>query len=239
MADEKDECSFVRCFKRCRIAECPDVSDTRPRRGLFIVLEGLDRSGKTTQAGKIAEALGAESLRFPDRKTAIGQAINAYLNGQIELDPRAAHLLFAANRHEIAATITSILNGGQHVVCDRYSYSGVAYSMQKGLSATFCADAEIGLPAPDLVFYLTLGPDAQTKRAGFGDERFDHVGIQTSIDSNFRAIFASPGVCRCVLVDAEADVVDVFEHIMTEIEDAIRTMGVSSIQTFGRNLTHV
>lgn len=84
-------------------------------RGAFIVLEGLDRSGKTTQTSKLVdriEKLGkpCKLIKFPgtilpgetdiDRTTAIGKMIDAYLRSAEELDDRVIHLLFSANRWE-------------------------------------------------------------------------------------------------------------------------------------------
>jgi len=77
------------------------------QRAPFIVIEGLDRSGKTTQTGKLHENLkdiGVEVklIKFPDRTTPIGQMIDAYLRSTSELDDHAIHLLFSANRWELA-----------------------------------------------------------------------------------------------------------------------------------------
>ena len=74
-------------------------------RGLFVLFEGVDRCGKTTQARRLAEALAAGGeraalMRFPDRETAIGKLIDGFLAQRAELDDRAVHLLFSANRWE-------------------------------------------------------------------------------------------------------------------------------------------
>lgn len=79
-----------------------DRSDSR---GALVVLEGLDRCGKSTQSNKLhkyLEGLGhlAELWRFPDRTTSVGQMISSYLSNQSQLDDRAIHLLFSANRWE-------------------------------------------------------------------------------------------------------------------------------------------
>lgn len=81
-------------------------------RGKFIVLEGLDRSGKTTQVAKLVERLDARLQKFPgelnaefaktDRTTSIGKMIDAYLQSKTDMDDRAIHLLFCANRWECA-----------------------------------------------------------------------------------------------------------------------------------------
>ena len=75
------------------------------KRGAFILLEGLDRSGKSSQCKRLAEALRAggtdvAEFVFPDRTTGIGQMISSYLKQDAELDDKAVHLLFAANRWE-------------------------------------------------------------------------------------------------------------------------------------------
>lgn len=80
-------------------------SNSSESRGALIVLEGLDRSGKTSQSSKMhsfLEGLGfpVESWRFPDRNTSVGQMISSYLANKSQLDDRTIHLLFSANRWE-------------------------------------------------------------------------------------------------------------------------------------------
>lgn len=108
------------------------------KRGAFILFEGVDRCGKTTQCTRLLEflkgSIGAdkvEFMRFPDRTTSIGTTINSYLTNAQEMDDRAIHLLFAANRWEAAANIRKKLAEGVTIVCDRYSYSGVAFTSAK------------------------------------------------------------------------------------------------------------
>lgn len=74
-------------------------------RGALIVLEGLDRSGKTSQSSRLISYLeglshSVESWRFPDRNTGVGQMISSYLTNKSQLDDHAIHLLFSANRWE-------------------------------------------------------------------------------------------------------------------------------------------
>lgn len=81
------------------------VGANNDSRGALVVLEGLDRCGKTTQSGRLLtylEGLGhsAELWRFPDRSTSVGQMISSYLSNQSQLDDHTIHLLFSANRWE-------------------------------------------------------------------------------------------------------------------------------------------
>ena len=110
----------------------------RPNRGAFVVLEGIDRSGKTTQCKLLWQRLiqagiAATCWRFPNRTTATGRIINEYLQqSQMQLDDHAIHLLFSANRWEVAQNLARTLYNGTTVICDRYAYSGVAFSSAKG-----------------------------------------------------------------------------------------------------------
>ena len=106
------------------------------KRGVLVVFEGCDRSGKTTQVTKLVERLNkggqaAVMRRFPDRTTSIGSVINSYLGCKKELEDHVVHLLFSANRWEVERDIVDTLMAGTHVFIDRYAYSGVAFSAAK------------------------------------------------------------------------------------------------------------
>ncbi|XP_031403361.1 thymidylate kinase-like isoform X4 [Punica granatum] len=112
-------------------------------RGALIVLEGLDRSGKTSQSSRLLsylEGLGhsAELWRFPDRTTSVGKMISSYLSNESQLDDHTIHLLFSANRWEKKSLMEEKLKSGTSLIVDRYSYSGVAFSSAKGLDIDWC-----------------------------------------------------------------------------------------------------
>ena len=161
------------------------------KRGSLIVIEGCDRSGKTTQVKKLVDTLDKEGkpakmMRFPDRTTGIGAIINSYLTCSKELDDHAVHLLFSANRWELEQEIMSTLKSGTHVIVDRYVYSGVAYSAAKpGLSLSWCKQPDIGLPRPDLVFFLDVSEAVAIQRDGFGGERYELTDFQRKVRENY------------------------------------------------------
>lgn len=184
------------CDTACTMAS----TNTSPpsRRGAFIVIEGMDRAGKTTQAALLRDRLAAASARpvelikFPDRTTAIGTMIDAYLRSATELDDRAIHLLFSANRWECAARIEAALAQGTTLVCDRYAFSGIAFSAAKPALADqfeWCATPDTGLPAPDVALFLDVAPQTAAARGGYGLERYEREDVQRAV----RAVFARIG----------------------------------------------
>lgn len=92
-------------FRPAMAAINPSSSGENTGRGALIVLEGLDRSGKSSQCAQLAsylesQGVAVEAWRFPDRTTAMGRMISSYLSCQTDLDAAAIHLLFSANRWE-------------------------------------------------------------------------------------------------------------------------------------------
>ena len=164
-------------------------------RGALIVLEGLDRVGKSTLAENLHDHFDrlkkpVRSFRFPDRTTKIGQLIHEILQRKSEpIDNRAVHLLFTANRWEWAKKIRNTIDEGITVILDRYAYSGIAYSAaKKGISIKWCSQMEQGLPRPDLVIYLELGREAQQQRPGFGGECFENSKMQDGVRLQYQQV---------------------------------------------------
>lgn len=164
-------------------------------RGALIVLEGVDRVGKSTLAKKLVDHLEklncpVTHCRFPNRTTPVGQLIDQYLKSSSkQIDDHVLHLLFSANRWELSKRIRAALNEGTSVVVDRYAYSGIAYSSAKsGLPIRWSCETERGLPRPDLVIYLELKRDAQHLRDGFGDERFETEEMQDSVRLQYEQV---------------------------------------------------
>lgn len=106
------------------------------RRGALIVVEGVDRVGKSTHCMKLVKRLNkdkcpAEYCNFPKRDTPVGQLIHQYLTGSSKLDDHVIHLLFSANRWETVKDMREKLIAGTTLIVDRYAFSGVAYSAAK------------------------------------------------------------------------------------------------------------
>ncbi|KAI8613901.1 thymidylate kinase-domain-containing protein [Chytriomyces sp. MP71] len=168
------------------------------RRGALIVVEGVDRSGKSTQCATLVERLNtgasgtpsALAMRFPDRTTDTGRLIDAYLqgHGNAGLDDRTIHLLFAANRAEAMGVLKANLLAGTTVVIDRYAFSGVAYTHAKnapGLDVEWCKSVDAGILKPDLVLFLDIPPKDASLRGEYGSERYEKLGFQEKVRECF------------------------------------------------------
>jgi dTMP kinase len=196
-------------------------------RGLFVTFEGIDRSGKTTQAGLLCEALGDEALgvREPGG-TPAGERVRELLKDpSVELSPEAEALLFAAARSELVAeVILPALSEGKVVVSDRFLDSSLAY--QGGARGLGIEDVERvnhfatrGLK-PDLTFLLDLPPDEAASRAGEND-RFEDEGaeLQEAVGAAYeRLVRADPDRWR--RIDARQAAEDVHEQVLASVKAA-------------------
>ena len=167
-----------------------------PARGAFIVFEGADRAGKSTQCSMLVDHLKSVGIdavlwRFPDRTTAIGKMINSYLTSESDIDDGAVHLLFSANRWEKQDALLAKLAAGTTLVVDRYAYSGVAFTAAKNLPGkdiAWCKAPDAGLPGPDAVFFMHLSAEAAAARGGFGEERYERPAFQVEVLRQFEAL---------------------------------------------------
>lgn len=159
------------------------------KRGLLIVFEGLDRSGKSTQCERLVNNLRDKGLevfhtRFPNRTTPTGKTINDYLSNKTQQEDHTIHLLFSANRWESAREIEDHIKAGTTVVIDRYYYSGCVYSAAKQnptMDLAWCRQPEVGLPRPDLCIFLDISAEAAAQRGGFGSERYEKQDLQARV----------------------------------------------------------
>ncbi|KAM8745214.1 thymidylate kinase [Acanthopagrus schlegelii] len=196
------------------------------KRGALIVLEGVDKAGKTTQCKKLVQALQqsgrpAEMMRFPDRTTTIGQLISAYLENKSDLEDHTVHLLFSANRWELVPLMKRKLEQGISLVVDRYAFSGAAFTSAKpGFCLDWCKKPDVGLPKPDLVMFLQLSPAEAALRGQFGEERYETSVFQRAVQQKFEQLMKDPSV-NWQVIDAAQSVDDVHKDITNHSLNAV------------------
>ncbi|XP_008136957.2 thymidylate kinase isoform X1 [Eptesicus fuscus] len=197
-------------------------------RGALIVLEGVDRAGKSTQSRKLVAALcaaghRAELLRFPERSTEIGRLLSSYLEKKSEVEDHSVHLLFSANRWEQVPLIKEKLSQGITLIVDRYAFSGVAFTNAKeNFSLHWCKQPDVGLPKPDLVVFLHLKLAEAVQRGGFGRERYEDGAFQERALQCYYQLMEDRTL-NWKMIDASKSIEDVHKEICALSEDIIQT----------------
>lgn len=188
--------------------------------GPLIAFEGLDQSGKETQARLLRARLEraghrVEALTFPDDTTRLGQEIRAALGNLRTFPPDVMQLLYIANRHERRETILEWQAAGAIVICDRYLASSIAYGEAQGVDAAWLADTQRLLPQPALTILLDIGPEIALARKQAGRDRYERdLALLARVRASYRRLAAQPG---WVLVDGNRR----REDVEAEITDAV------------------
>lgn len=200
---------------------------------MFVTLEGIDRSGKSTQAALLAEALGPATLllREPGGTDMGERARDMLKDPDLELDPTAELLLFCAARAELCASVVApAMEAGTDVVCDRFIDSTAAYQgagrglgieMVEGLNAV-----AIGESLPDLTLLLRVEPDEAERRgqlrlaagAPDGTDRFEAEGLdfQRRVAAAYEEL-AARHRDRIVVIDAAGEPAEVHGRILAAV----------------------
>jgi dTMP kinase len=197
------------------------------RRGRFIVLEGGEASGKSTQCRLLAEQLGAVAT-FEPGATPVGAELRRILLGTAtrSLDPRAEALLMIADRaHHVAEIVEPALRDGRDVVCDRYTGSTVAYQGRgRGLDEeelrAMSQWAAAGLE-PDLVVLLDVPPEEAARRRLESPDRLEAAGAEfhRRVAEGFRD--QAVGSANWVVVDGVGSVDEVASRVAAAVRDGL------------------
>jgi dTMP kinase len=194
---------------------------------VFITLEGIDRSGKTTQAAMLAEALGTGTLLLREPGgTPAGERMRAMLKDPaLTLDPNAELLLFSAARAQlIGEVIQPALDAGRDVVCDRFSDSTVAYQgVARGMGVERVEqlnDLVVGACVPDLTVLLRIDPGDAFYRQAEIDDRFESEGLefQQRVAGAYDDLAARHPE-RIAVIDAQGSPQEVHDRVMAAVNE--------------------
>ncbi|SJM69358.1 dTMP kinase [Gulosibacter sp. 10] len=208
-------------------------------RGLFIVFEGGDGAGKTTQVGLLAEHLRARGHEILHTRepgsTAVGLELRrAVLHSEDEIAPRAEALIYAADRaNNIATQVRPALAKGVTVLQDRYIDSSVAYQGSgRDLGAEEVRDLSLwateGL-LPDLTVLLDLAPETGRERVARSRGGFDRLesegkAFHDRVREQFRALAAAAPE-RYLVIDASGAPEEIAARIRDRVEGLLEERG--------------
>lgn len=174
---------------------------------MLIAFEGLDQSGKETQARHLRARIEQDGrkvhpLSFPDYETPIGKEIARALAGEREFGPDVMQLMYVANRCEYRPKIEMWLSAGGVVVCDRYRASSIAYGEAQGLDPEWLADIQRYLPPATVTVLLDIDPATAVQRKSAGRDRYERdLSLLARVRESYRRQAAQPD---WVLINAEA-----------------------------------
>lgn len=188
--------------------------------GALIAFEGLDQSGKETQAQTLRDALKASGhrarfLTFPDYGTSIGEEIARALQGERDYRPDVMQLLFIANRYERKPEMDRWLEGGLVLLCDRYLASSIAYGEAQDLDPVWLTDTQKFLPPPHLTIWLDIAPGTAVRRKAADRDRYERdLALLSRVRESYRRQASAPGWVR---IDGERPKDAVAEDIATAV----------------------
>jgi len=146
--------------------------------GALIAFEGLDQSGKQTQAELLRDRLKQDGYKsrvvsFPDYATSIGEEIARALQGEREYGPDVMQLLYVANRYERKPDLQRWLDGGLILVSDRYAASSIAYGEAQGLDPAWLTQMQKFLPPATATILLDIAPETAARRKAVDRDRYE------------------------------------------------------------------
>jgi dTMP kinase len=160
--------------------------------GLIIAFEGLDQSGKQTQAELLRDHLKREGhksrlVSFPDYGTSIGEEIARALSGERDYDADVMQLLYVANRYERRPDLQRWIDGGLILVSDRYAASSIAYGEAQGLDPVWLSEIQKFLPPAWLTIMLDISPETAVQRKALERDRYERdLAMQARVRDSYR-----------------------------------------------------
>jgi dTMP kinase len=199
-------------------------SPLKADRGLLVAFEGLDQSGKQTQADLLRDRLISNGrlvrvLSFPDYQTVIGAEIGRALRGGRDYGADVMQLLYVANRYEFKGEILRAREGGTIVVCDRYLASSIAYGEAQGLEAEWLTDIQKYLPQPDITFLLDIAPEVSARRKTADRDKYERdLSMLGRVRDSYLRQAAQSGWVR---LDASRDKTEIASDVFTSVRSRL------------------
>jgi len=205
-------------------------ADVMVKRGAFICIEGIDASGKTTQARRLVRNLrrkGIDAVYTTEPSIGkIGRLIRHYVLDRKRRVPIAVEaLLFAADRVEHVETeVKSALEKGKVVVCDRYVYSTLAYQGAAGLDLKWIELINRFALVPDLALFLDIPPEIVVQRLKRKKTVMETPENQQRVREVYMKMVKDN---RLILVNGNRPVADVANNVLALVLDFLKRSHMS------------
>ena len=209
------------------------------KQGKFIVIEGIDGSGKSSHARTLTdqitqwqEAKGLPSCiyeREPSEGDPAGRLVRASLTKQIQLQPETLAFLNVASRIEHVHHLNELLQAGHCIVCDRFYPSNMAYNQTASLSMSDIYDLNrvcLETLRPDAIVFMSVSVEESKRRrksdsSRSSEELFETDAFQRAVHDRFIQVFDFLKDKETVrFVDAEAD----YETVQSRLWEAVRPL---------------
>jgi dTMP kinase len=192
--------------------------------GRLIAFEGLDQSGKQTQAELLRDRLKQDGhksrlVSFPDYGTSIGEEIARALQGEREYRPDVMQLLYVANRYERKPDLLRWIDGGLMLVCDRYTASSVAYGEAQGLDGAWLIEMQKFLPAAAATILLDIAPETAARRKAFDRDRYERdLAMLSRVRDSYRRMAQAND---WIVLDGERSKEAIAEDVITAMRSTL------------------
>lgn len=196
-------------------------------RGAFIVLEGGDGAGKTTQAKILCSTLRRKGYKIhltaePSR-SAVGKLIRRTFLEKEKISPEIEALLFAADRYlHLESEVLPALAGGRIVVCDRYMYASFAYQGAQGVDPKWLREINRFAEKPNLAIYLDIPAETSLGRIRRKKSVLENLELQRRVREQYLQLVQAG---ELVLVDATQPTKKVAETIYSLVNVQLRELG--------------
>ncbi|MEM2341185.1 MAG: dTMP kinase [Candidatus Bathyarchaeia archaeon] len=197
------------------------------KRGLLICIEGLDKSGKTTQSRLLVESLrnkGFDAVYTTEPSNGeIGRFIRRYILQRRErVSISVEALLFAADRIDhVEREIKPLLNDGKIVVSDRYVYSSLAYQGAAGLDVEWIKEINKMVPRPDLAIYLEVPIEVIMER--LKKKRVRSVMESLEVQEKVRDVYMNlVKEGKLIMVDGNRPIMEVSQDIQKIVIEKLK-----------------
>ena len=192
------------------------------RKGKIIVIEGIDKAGKTTQAKLLQKKLRSKCVRFdfPDYSTPVGKEIKQFLDGKRGYSDEVKMILLSANRWEKKGEIEKMVSKGTTVIMNRYYQSNLVYGISKGLKLDWLLSLDKGLPKADLVIVIDIRPKTLVSRSKNVVDTFEKdMELIRRVKKNYRIL---ANKFNWSIIDGEKSVDDVHYQVLKIVKKIVK-----------------